>query len=56
MLMGDYGWTPRPYERWLGRMILTTMIQPGHAAACDPHAHGVTRRSSASDREDGFVQ
>ena len=27
MLMGDYGWTPRRYEKWLARMILNTVIQ-----------------------------
>src|SRR5688500_3745211 len=27
MLMGDYGWSPKRYEKWLARMILTTVIQ-----------------------------
>ena len=27
LLMGDYGWTPRRYEKWLARMILNTVIQ-----------------------------
>ena len=27
MLMGDYGWTPKRYEKWLARMILNTVIR-----------------------------
>lgn len=27
MLMGDYGWSPKRYERWLARMLLETVIQ-----------------------------
>ena len=27
MLMGDYGWSPDRYEKWLARMILETVIQ-----------------------------
>jgi hypothetical protein len=27
MLMGDYGWSPEGYERWLARMILDTVIR-----------------------------
>lgn len=27
MLMGDYGWSPRRYEKWLARMILETVIR-----------------------------
>lgn len=27
MLMGDYGWSPDRYERWLARMILHTVIR-----------------------------
>lgn len=27
MLMGDYGWSPKRYEKWLARMLLTTVIQ-----------------------------
>ncbi|WP_188111397.1 TetR/AcrR family transcriptional regulator [Nocardioides antri] len=26
MLMGDYGWSPQRYERWLARMILQAVI------------------------------
>lgn len=26
MLLGDYGWSPKRYEKWLARMILTTVI------------------------------
>lgn len=26
MLVGDYGWSPQRYEKWLARMILTTVI------------------------------
>jgi len=32
MLMGDYGWTPKRYEKWLARMILSAVIQPGNDA------------------------
>ena len=32
MLMGDYGWTPKRYEKWLTRMILNTVIRQGDAA------------------------
>ena len=28
MLMGDYGWPPERYERWLARMILEGVIRP----------------------------
>ncbi len=27
MLMGDYGWSPQRYEKWLARMILTAVIE-----------------------------
>jgi TetR/AcrR family transcriptional regulator of autoinduction and epiphytic fitness len=27
MLMGDYGWSPKRYEKWLARMILKAVIQ-----------------------------
>ena len=27
MLMGDHGWSPRRYERWLARMLLETVIR-----------------------------
>ncbi len=27
MLMGDYGWSPQRYEKWLARMILQTVIR-----------------------------
>ena len=27
MLMGDYGWSPDRYEKWLARMILQTVVQ-----------------------------
>ena len=27
MLMGDYGWSPQRYERWLARMILESVIR-----------------------------
>jgi AcrR family transcriptional regulator len=27
MLMGDYGWSPRRYERWLARMLLDAVIR-----------------------------
>ena len=27
MLMGDYGWSPEHYEKWLARMILETVIR-----------------------------
>ncbi len=27
MLMGDYGWTPARYEKWLARMILEAVIR-----------------------------
>lgn len=27
MLMGDYGWPPEQYERWMARMLLQTVIQ-----------------------------
>jgi len=27
MLMGDYGWSPERYERWLARMLLETVIR-----------------------------
>ena len=27
MLMGDHGWSPKRYERWLARMILETVIR-----------------------------
>lgn len=27
MLMGDHGWSPRRYEKWLARMILQTVIR-----------------------------
>jgi len=27
MLMGDYGWSPQRYERWLARMILEAVIR-----------------------------
>jgi hypothetical protein len=27
MLMGDYGWSPERYERWLARMILEAVIR-----------------------------
>ncbi len=27
MLMGDYGWSPKRYEKWLARMILETVIR-----------------------------
>ncbi len=32
MLMGDHGWTPQRYERWLARMILDTVVQPRNDA------------------------
>ena len=28
MLMGDYGWSAKRYEKWLARMLLTTVIEP----------------------------
>lgn len=27
MLMGDYGWSPQRYEKWLARMILQTVVR-----------------------------
>jgi TetR/AcrR family transcriptional regulator, regulator of autoinduction and epiphytic fitness len=27
MLMGDHGWSPQRYEKWLARMILTAVIE-----------------------------
>ena len=27
MLMGDYGWSPERYEKWLARMILEAVIR-----------------------------
>jgi hypothetical protein len=27
MLMGDYGWSPERYERWLARMLLQAVIR-----------------------------
>lgn len=27
MLMGDYGWSPKRYEKWLARMILQTVVR-----------------------------
>ena len=27
MLMGDYGWSPRRFEKWLARMLLETVIR-----------------------------
>lgn len=27
MLMGDYGWSPKRYEKWLARMILESVIR-----------------------------
>ena len=27
MLMGDYGWSPKRYEKWLARMILAAVIK-----------------------------
>ena len=27
MLMGDHGWSPKRYEKWLARMILTAVIE-----------------------------
>jgi AcrR family transcriptional regulator len=27
MLMGDHGWSPKRYQEWLARMILTTVIR-----------------------------
>lgn len=29
MLMGDYGWSPQRYEKWLARMILEAVIRGG---------------------------
>ena len=27
MLMGDYGWSPERYEKWLARMLLEAVIR-----------------------------
>jgi len=51
MLIGDYGWSPERYEKWLARMILEAVLGGAKRDRPDqegPHTHVIGERPAMS--------